>query len=139
MPAVKVSRPFTGMMETGLKFQAPKPIQSAAIAKINPEDARMQLYESVKDKNSQLSLQFGKCIVNTRFKDVSNSSIVNVAALVEAAPQPKVKKSKKKKDEGEKAVEESPDAKKPKKKAKKSDAPDLAPPRIAVADLTCED
>jgi len=56
------------------------------LAKINPDDARLKLYEPVKDKNSQLSLQFGKSVVNTRFKEVSNSSIVNVAVLADAAP-----------------------------------------------------
>ena len=58
---------------------------------------------------------------------------------MDSAPQPKAKKSKKKKDEAPADEPVSPDAKKPKKKAKKSDAPDLAPPRIAVADISCED
>lgn len=74
--------------------------------------------------------------MNTRFKEIKNSSIVNVAVFVDAAPQPKVKKSKKKKEEAEPA--EEGEKKKPKKKAPKSDAPDLFPPRLAVADLTCE-
>ena len=95
---------------------------------MQPDDARLQLYEPVKDKHSQISFQFGKSVVNTRFKEISNSSVVNVAAILDAAPQPKTKKSKKKKDE-EKPADEvpSPDAKKPKKQAKKSDAPDLMP------------
>ena len=79
-------------------------------------------------------------MINTRFKEISNSSVVNITSILDAAPQPKTKKSKKKKED-EKPAEEapSPDAKKSKKKTKKSDAPDLAPPRIAVADLSCED
>lgn len=101
----------------------------------------MQLYNAVKDKNSQISLQFGKSVINTRFKEISNSSIKNIAVIAEEIPQPKAKKSKKKKEDGDKAAEDpaSPSAKKGKKKAKKSDAPDLFPPRVAVADLTCED
>ena len=63
--------------------------------------------------------------------------MVNVDAIIEAAPKLKSKKSKKKDEKPEESP--SPDAKKPKKKVKKSDVPDLAPPRIAVADLSCED
>lgn len=110
------------------------------MARLPPDDARLFLYEAVKDKNSQISVQFGKSIVNTRFNEISNSSVVNVGAVVDALPKPPAKKGKKKKED-EKPGEESPspDAKKAKKKVKKSDVPDLAPPRIAVADLSCED
>lgn len=66
------------------------------MARLPPDDARLFLYEAVKDKNSQISVQFGKSIVNTRFNEISNSSVVNVGAVVDALPKPPAKKGKKK-------------------------------------------
>jgi hypothetical protein len=78
MPLVKVTRPFTGMVDTGVKFEPKKILQSAALASIPEDDLRHKLYANVKDVESQSSLAFGKSIINSMYKETTKPSIITI-------------------------------------------------------------
>ena len=86
MPLVKVTRPFTGMVDTGVKFEPKKILQSAALASIPEDDLRHKLYANVKNVESQSSLAFGKSIINSMYKETTKPSIITIQKVFDTLP-----------------------------------------------------